>query len=107
MFRSPTTAQGPIIPSQTGSAALLELQDLKLNGRPVTSADVVDYQGEDLDACRIELLRLPSMALSEAFTITGWLSIHKNNAAFGIGETASIELELGALQLFPTTALTP
>jgi len=72
----------------------------------VMGDDVVD-QG-DLDNCRTELLRLPTTALSEAFTVTGWLSIHRNiNAAFGVGETASIEIELGALQLFPTTNPAP
>jgi hypothetical protein len=69
-------------------------------------------QASGADGCQTHLLRVPARSLSEGFVLSGWLSLTRGSSSgggsgsgsggssvWGVGEQASVELQLGQFKL--------
>lgn len=100
---APSALQFPAALHTSGSA--LTMHGVRLNGRVLaSSATIAASQVSSPEGCASYLYRVPSRALAEGFVLTGWLDLvagRGSAAAWGVGEMASVEVQLGATRLLP------
>ena len=106
------------------SDASIFLHSLKLNGRklavgggalPFSQASLDQHRHDWMEArqalaqsggreCEVVLLRVPSRAVSSGFVLNGALELKKEMGVWGVGEMASVEIQVGSIKLLPNTA---
>ena len=106
-------------PAALARGPTVTLSGLRLNGRPLLPDALAVPQAAAAEGCAVRLLRLSSKVTGAraGFVLSGWLGLGGEaggeagdaGGGFGVGEMASLELQLGSYHLLDaaTTRLFP
>lgn len=98
----PSTVQSPAALRHSNTS--LDLHALKLNGRSLSVGEIEVRQAlaGTGSECKVALLRLPARALVDGFVLNGALTLKAEDGVWGVGEMASVDVQLGTVKLLHT-----
>lgn len=85
---------------KAGDGDVIDIETLKLNGHSVLSSnDHRTLQVVSGEACAVYLIRVPSAAFLDGFSISGLVNLKSGSVPWGVGQMASIGIEAGILKI--------
>ena len=100
----PSTVQYPAALRRSNTS--LDLQGLKLNGHSLSVDEIEVRQAlaGTGSECKVALLRLPGRAMVDGFVLNGELALETGSGVWGVGEMASVEVQIGTVRLLHAAA---
>lgn len=90
-------------PNTGPNEATISLESMQLNGKLLTSETVLS-ESQQLEECHGYTYRIPTVAVSESFVLTGHVGI--SGDGFGPGGSSSIEISIGRVHSSTTPTMT-
>lgn len=83
-----------------GEVDIIDVETLKLNGHSVLSSnDHQVLQALSGQVCTVTLIRVPSAAFLDGFTLSGLVNLQAGSVPWGVGQMSSIGIEVGGLKI--------